>query len=185
MSNTEKIIDDKETCDWTLDNSDWYCYETSCQQCFVMSDGDLKDNGINYCCYCGKPVSEIKEGATMTKLKKYDPKYRIGQKVKFKTSGAEAYVLGVQCAQSSDQWEVVYLLSDGPVHPSTTNTAINQKFPEDNLLSETEYHLYVTKKAIDHLKSFGFLIECNGIQLDDKNYTGCSGSHGDCPVCGN
>ena len=35
-------------------------YDTDCQQSFCMLDGTPDENGMRYCCYCGKPLESVK-----------------------------------------------------------------------------------------------------------------------------
>lgn len=43
-------------CDWTSGSKDYY--ETDCGQSFIIIDGTPKDNGMKFCCYCGKRLRE-------------------------------------------------------------------------------------------------------------------------------
>lgn len=45
-----------EQCTWTPDSDG--TWETSCGQAFVLIDGTPRDNGMNYCTYCGKPLRD-------------------------------------------------------------------------------------------------------------------------------
>jgi hypothetical protein len=49
-----------KTCEWKVDDSDYNTYKTGCDQYFTLIDGNLKDNDIKYCTYCGKTVTEPK-----------------------------------------------------------------------------------------------------------------------------
>ena len=60
----ETIVDDKvvvvmgEKCKWTQD--DWHgAYDTDCGQCFSINAGTLVENGMRFCCYCGKELEEV------------------------------------------------------------------------------------------------------------------------------
>ncbi len=44
-------------CRWSQ-NEDGY-YDTACGQAFVMESGTPIDNGMHYCCYCGKRLVEV------------------------------------------------------------------------------------------------------------------------------
>jgi len=48
----------KEKCIWTANNGDYDSdmWETSCGEAFVLLEGTLKENKMNFCCYCGKPL---------------------------------------------------------------------------------------------------------------------------------
>ena len=46
----------KITCNWTNDGEgNW---ETGCGNLFVIIDGTPTQNGMAYCCYCGKRLKE-------------------------------------------------------------------------------------------------------------------------------
>ena len=47
---------DSDFCTWK-ENYDGF-WETTCGHAFVFNDGSPKDNSMNYCCYCGKPLKE-------------------------------------------------------------------------------------------------------------------------------
>ena len=45
-------------CKWTEDfEGNW---ETSCDNMFTLNAGTPSDNGMKYCCYCGKPLREVR-----------------------------------------------------------------------------------------------------------------------------
>jgi hypothetical protein len=44
-------------CAWTEDPEYGGTWETSCGNAFEIIDGPL-ENGMNYCCYCGKIIRE-------------------------------------------------------------------------------------------------------------------------------
>lgn len=52
-------LDGATECTWTqqdnIDGSDW---ETSCGELFTFIDATPKDNGMNFCCYCGSRLVE-------------------------------------------------------------------------------------------------------------------------------
>jgi hypothetical protein len=54
----------QDMCVWTLplDGKAWQTWETSCGKAFVMIDGAPSDNGMKFCCYCGKPLWDVVEG---------------------------------------------------------------------------------------------------------------------------
>jgi len=60
-----KVIDlnielSQEECEWKLDdNTDYSCWESSCGQSWVLNDGDLEENNVNYCQGCGGKVITI------------------------------------------------------------------------------------------------------------------------------
>ena len=45
-------------CKWTYDDT-YDVWETTCKQAFCIDEGTPKDNGMKYCCYCGKPLKEM------------------------------------------------------------------------------------------------------------------------------
>ena len=44
-----------ETCHWTSDGDH---YETSCDNAFAINDGGPAENGMKFCCYCGRALVE-------------------------------------------------------------------------------------------------------------------------------
>jgi hypothetical protein len=47
------------SCAWTQqDHCGGDCWETGCGNAFCMSDGTPGENGLKFCCYCGKPLAE-------------------------------------------------------------------------------------------------------------------------------
>ena len=47
-----------EVCKWhEYDECNW---QTDCDNLFCFNEGTPSDNGMNFCCYCGKPLEEIK-----------------------------------------------------------------------------------------------------------------------------
>ena len=47
-------------CIYKLGNEfDMEIYETSCDNLFQLIEGDLKDNNVVYCMYCGKKIKEV------------------------------------------------------------------------------------------------------------------------------
>ena len=57
----------QETCTWAQDDEGGDVWNTDCHQIFCLGDGGPKDNGMMFCCFCGKPLVEIpwedREGA--------------------------------------------------------------------------------------------------------------------------
>jgi hypothetical protein len=47
----------KEVCAWELD-FDGEVYDTDCGQSFAIIEGTLSENGMRFCCYCGKRLEE-------------------------------------------------------------------------------------------------------------------------------
>lgn len=49
---------EKRFCEWQYVDLDDY-YKTSCGDAFYFIDGNLSDNRMNFCPYCGLPIKEI------------------------------------------------------------------------------------------------------------------------------
>ena len=48
----------KQYCEWKYDEDDDF-YETSCDHGFYFGEGDVKENNIKFCPYCGKIIKEL------------------------------------------------------------------------------------------------------------------------------
>ena len=48
-----------KTCTWTYDDL-YDFWDTSCGECFTVTEGTPKDNNFVYCPFCGKPIKEKK-----------------------------------------------------------------------------------------------------------------------------
>lgn len=47
-----------DECTWTEDeDGNW---DTACGDKFVFIDGPPSANGCKFCCYCGKPLNEVR-----------------------------------------------------------------------------------------------------------------------------
>lgn len=46
-------------CKWEYDDMHDY-YDTECDEAFTCIEGDLKDNKIKFCPFCGKEINEVK-----------------------------------------------------------------------------------------------------------------------------
>lgn len=47
-----------EYCNWYQDGDETSdAWATRCGQMFGLDDGDPFDNGMRYCCFCGKPLT--------------------------------------------------------------------------------------------------------------------------------
>jgi hypothetical protein len=44
-------------CTWSQDEEG--CWSTDCNNCFTLVDGSPEDNGMKFCCYCGKRLEEV------------------------------------------------------------------------------------------------------------------------------
>ena len=45
-------------CVWHNDPETDNSWDTSCRELFVIIDGTPTENGMRFCCYCGKPIQE-------------------------------------------------------------------------------------------------------------------------------
>jgi hypothetical protein len=45
---------EKEHCTWT--ENDEGCWDTECDEMFILIDSTPEANNMNFCCYCGKPL---------------------------------------------------------------------------------------------------------------------------------
>jgi hypothetical protein len=50
---------DTKICTWIYDEIDG-CYDTECENTFVLFEGGVEDSGLVCCPYCGKPIQEEK-----------------------------------------------------------------------------------------------------------------------------
>jgi hypothetical protein len=58
MSRRKNSADEKHPCWWRADgDGNW---DTDCGEKFVFIEAGPTENGMKFCCYCGKP---LKEGA--------------------------------------------------------------------------------------------------------------------------
>jgi len=46
-----------KVCTWEDNGED--AWETSCGEAFVLNEDGPTENGMKYCCYCGKPLREM------------------------------------------------------------------------------------------------------------------------------
>jgi len=46
-----------DLCTWEPDEPESNWYETSCGESFTINDGTPADNGMKFCCFCGKTIS--------------------------------------------------------------------------------------------------------------------------------
>ena len=49
----------KKVCEWTFQDSDCY-YDSDCGEGWCFEVGDLKENKVKFCPFCGKKVKEVK-----------------------------------------------------------------------------------------------------------------------------
>ena len=45
-----------DACDWSYDADD-DTWDTACGHRFTLIDGTPAQNQMNFCCYCGKPIT--------------------------------------------------------------------------------------------------------------------------------
>lgn len=45
-----------ETCTWHGDAVGSDYWETDCRNSFILNDGTPADNGMKFCCYCGRQL---------------------------------------------------------------------------------------------------------------------------------
>ena len=55
---TEPSEMDKK-CKWTEDTDGYW--RSECGDAFVFNEGTPPENGFNFCCFCGKEISVIRE----------------------------------------------------------------------------------------------------------------------------
>ena len=50
-----------DTCTWTEDpNPDFTVWQTGCGELFTFLEEGPTENKMRFCCYCGKPLKEVK-----------------------------------------------------------------------------------------------------------------------------
>jgi hypothetical protein len=47
-----------EVCFWEADEPDSDMFRTTCGEYFVLNECGPKENGMKFCCFCGKPIKE-------------------------------------------------------------------------------------------------------------------------------
>jgi hypothetical protein len=52
-------MSDRDTCTWTQTGDEYDFWETSCDHAFVINEGTPKENGMRFCCYCGKRLEAV------------------------------------------------------------------------------------------------------------------------------
>lgn len=53
----ENGMTERGHCEWkAVEDGPW---ETTCGHAFEINEGVPSDNGMQFCCYCGKPLFEI------------------------------------------------------------------------------------------------------------------------------
>lgn len=51
----------RKACVWAELDSDKGIWEPECGNTHIINAGTPAENGMKYCCYCGKPIKEIRE----------------------------------------------------------------------------------------------------------------------------
>jgi len=50
----------KKVCLWTEVSDDWDIHwDTACHHVFCFIEASPKENGMKFCCYCGKKLREV------------------------------------------------------------------------------------------------------------------------------
>lgn len=47
-----------EQCNWSQDDCEGDNWTTRCGQYFRLDEGGPVDNGMEFCCFCGKPTTQ-------------------------------------------------------------------------------------------------------------------------------
>jgi len=47
------------SCAWVQDGVGEQAWDTSCHHRFLLNEDTPSENHMQYCCYCGKPVTEV------------------------------------------------------------------------------------------------------------------------------
>ena len=55
-----------DPCEWELDNPDFGSWKSSCGEEFIIIEGTPIENGMAFCCYCGKPLLETVDESYLT-----------------------------------------------------------------------------------------------------------------------
>ena len=50
---------DQTYCTWSQEDEDSYIWLTDCGGTFILNDGDPKENGMQFCCYCGAVIDVV------------------------------------------------------------------------------------------------------------------------------
>lgn len=46
-----------DTCEWIVDEDG--VWHTDCKNEYVIIEGTPKENKMNYCCFCGRKITEV------------------------------------------------------------------------------------------------------------------------------
>jgi hypothetical protein len=60
--NYRQLLENKKgTCIWSRWEVDSDVFSTSCENDFRLDEGTPLENGMKFCCFCGRPVEEYLE----------------------------------------------------------------------------------------------------------------------------
>lgn len=59
ISDMQEKIEKEDVCEWKLFDVEANAYDSTCGGAFWFGEGDTKDNGFNYCPYCGKKIKVV------------------------------------------------------------------------------------------------------------------------------
>jgi hypothetical protein len=55
MHRLKEIVDDAaRVCKWDQEDDEYGSYDTDCGRSFSITEGTPEENGMKYCCFCGK-----------------------------------------------------------------------------------------------------------------------------------
>jgi len=56
------FLKDERVCTWSQDSyeTEYNVWNTDCARVFQLSEGTPADNGMRFCCYCGRKIIEKK-----------------------------------------------------------------------------------------------------------------------------
>jgi len=55
------VVSSDTGCVWQVADAEYSHWETGCNNAFIIIDGTAYENGMRFCCYCGKPLIEVVE----------------------------------------------------------------------------------------------------------------------------
>lgn len=50
----------EKSCEWIQTDFDSNTWDSDCGNSFDLNDGSPSDNGMKFCPYCGRPLTEVK-----------------------------------------------------------------------------------------------------------------------------
>jgi len=54
-----------DKCKWTRHDIGADGWSTDCGRDFMLNDGTPEDNGMRFCCYCGRPVEQVESESNL------------------------------------------------------------------------------------------------------------------------